>query len=82
MNPIQQTDPLIYDGFAGAFGSFFQAGDPNAHKLTNASEKGVPVLEKTGEEWVIAPDGFATAQVSFLKERCDFWESVGERVPV
>ena len=42
----------------------------------------MPVLKKTGEEWVIAPDGFATAEVSFLKERCDFWESVGERVPV
>jgi hypothetical protein len=50
--------------------------------LTNGSEAGVPVFKKTGDEWVIAPDGFATAELSFLKERCGFWEEVGGRVPV
>ena len=82
MNPIQQEDPLIYDGFAGAFGSFFQTGDPNAHKLTNYSQPGVPRLRKTNEEFVIEADGFANVPIHMLEKRCAFWRSVAGEIPI
>ncbi|KAB8242523.1 alpha/beta-hydrolase [Aspergillus flavus] len=82
VNSIQQTDELIYQGYAGAFASFFQTGDPNAHKLTNSSQPGVPMLQSTGDEFVVTDTGFETAELVLLKERCDFWKSIGERVPV
>ncbi|KAL5051621.1 hypothetical protein BDW71DRAFT_193896 [Aspergillus fruticulosus] len=82
VNSVQQTDPLIYRGFAGAFGSFFQTGDPNAHKLTAADVPGVPELKKTGDEWVIAETGFADVKLRELKGRCEFLSMVGGRVPV
>ena len=76
VNSIQREDPLIYEGFAGAFASFFQTGDPNAHKLTNASEPGVPESGETEEEFVVEADGFANLATSQLAERCGFWRSV------
>ncbi|KAE8383358.1 Alpha/Beta hydrolase protein [Aspergillus bertholletiae] len=82
VNPIQQTDELIYKGYAGAFASFFQTGDPNAHKLTNASQPGVPALQSTGDEFAVTDTGFVTAELVQLKERCDFWKSIGKKVPV
>ncbi|KAE8335864.1 hypothetical protein BDV24DRAFT_168864 [Aspergillus arachidicola] len=82
VNSIQQTDELIYQGYAGAFASFFQTGDPNAHKLTNSSQPGVPMLQSTGDEFVVTDTEFETAKLVLLKERCDFWKSIGERVPV
>ncbi|KAL4742292.1 Alpha/Beta hydrolase protein [Aspergillus similis] len=82
VNSVQQTNPLIYRGFAGAFGSFFQTGDPNAHKLTAADVPGVPELKRTGEEWIIAQTGFAEVKLRELKERCEFLSGVGARVPV
>ncbi|KUJ22560.1 carboxylesterase [Mollisia scopiformis] len=82
VNAVQQTQPLIYDGFTGAFASFFQTGDPNAHKLTNASEPGVPENWRTGEEFVILADGFQDLKVEMLGERCGFWRSVSADVPI
>ncbi|PWY93270.1 alpha/beta-hydrolase [Aspergillus sclerotioniger CBS 115572] len=82
VNSDQETDPLIYKGYAGAFGSFFQTGDPNAHKLTNASEPGVPELQDTGAEFVIATDGFENVDLTQLKKRCAFWKSVGKDIPI
>ncbi|PYH95768.1 alpha/beta-hydrolase [Aspergillus ellipticus CBS 707.79] len=82
VNSVQETDPLIYEGYAGAFASFFQTGDPNAHKLTNSSEPGVPDLQDSGAEFVIAEDGFENVVLKQLKERCAFWKSVGKDVPV
>jgi hypothetical protein len=82
INSVQQTNPLIYRGFAGAFGSFFQTGDPNAHKLTAADVFGVPELKRTGEEWIIAETGFAEVTLRELKDRCDFLSGIGGRVPV
>ncbi|PYH45852.1 alpha/beta-hydrolase [Aspergillus saccharolyticus JOP 1030-1] len=82
VSAIQKTDPLIYDGYAGAFASFFQTGNPNAHKLTNASQPGVPLLGSTSQEFVIAADGFENVPVVELKERCAFWREVAARVPV
>ncbi|KAL4910253.1 hypothetical protein BDW74DRAFT_173710 [Aspergillus multicolor] len=82
VNSVQQTNPLIYRGFAGAFGSFFQTGDPNAHKLTAADVFGVPELHETGKEWIIGPDGFGQVELEELKERCEFLRSVGKSIPV
>jgi hypothetical protein len=81
VNAIQKTDPLIYDGFTGAFASFFATGDPNAHKLTNASEPGVPELA-TGDEFVIAADGFENEETAVLATRCAFWRSVARDIPI
>ncbi|GAI84944.1 unnamed protein product [marine sediment metagenome] len=81
VNAVQQTDPLIYDGYAGAFASFFQTGDPNAHKLTNSSQPGVPESRQTNEEFVIEADGFENVPTNMLKKRCDFWRSVADEIP-
>ena len=81
MNAIQTTNPLIYKGYAGAFASFFQTGDPNAHKLTNASEAGVPENRLTGKEFVIEAGGFENVPTTQLQARCDFWRSVAYEIP-
>ncbi|KAF5865169.1 Histone-lysine N-methyltransferase set9 [Aspergillus alliaceus] len=82
VNSVQQTNELVYKGYAGAFASFFQTGDPNAHKVTNASQPGVPMLRSSEDEFVVTETGFERAGVELLRERCDFWKSVGEKVPV
>ncbi|PYI30515.1 alpha/beta-hydrolase [Aspergillus indologenus CBS 114.80] len=82
VNAVQQSDPLIYDGYAGAFASFFQTGNPNAHKLTEAAQPGVPLLRATGREFVVAADGFADVKLVELPSRCAFWREVAGRVPV
>ncbi|KAL2802138.1 Alpha/Beta hydrolase protein [Aspergillus granulosus] len=82
INTVQQTNPLVYKGYAGAMGSFFQTGDPNAHKLTDDDVIGVPELKRSGEEFAIYEDGFDNVELSFLREKCEFLRAVGERVPV
>lgn len=81
VNAVQKSDPLIYKGYAGAFASFFQTGDPDAHKLTNGSEPGMPETG-TGEEFVVRTGGFANVGIGMLEERCEFWRSVAGRVPI
>ncbi|KAI1864259.1 hypothetical protein JX265_008630 [Neoarthrinium moseri] len=81
VNAIQQTDPLHYEGYAGAFASYFMTGDPNALKLTAEDVAGVPAL-KTGQEFVIDSAGFTTRNLSQFMERCDFWREVAPRLPV
>ncbi|KAB8240174.1 Alpha/Beta hydrolase protein [Aspergillus flavus] len=75
-------DELIYQRYAGAFASFFQTGDPNAHKLTNSPQPGVPMFQSTGDEVVVTDNEFETVKLVLLKERCDFWKSIGKMVPV
>ncbi|KAJ5087953.1 hypothetical protein N7456_011569 [Penicillium angulare] len=82
VNSVQKTNPVVYEGYAGAFASFFQTGDPNAHKLTNASEPGVPGLKKTGEEFVVVDYGFGTVRLTQLAKRCNFWKSIGKDIPI
>ncbi|KAJ5815577.1 hypothetical protein N7474_007354 [Penicillium riverlandense] len=82
INSAQETNPLVYDGYAGAFASFFETGDPNAHKLTNSSEPGVPELQETGKEFVIVEDGFENVEILQLKKRCEFWRSVAKNIPI
>lgn len=82
VNAIQKTQPSIYEGFTGAFASFFATGDPNMHKLTNASEPGVPENWRTGEEFVIESTGFANVRVDQLNARCGFWRQVANDIPI
>ncbi|OGE52631.1 hypothetical protein PENARI_c009G10437 [Penicillium arizonense] len=82
INAVQQTNPVVYEGYAGAFSSFFQTGDPNAHKVTNASQPGVPELQRTKKEFVIVDDGFENVKLDQLKKRCDFWRKLAKEVPV
>lgn len=83
ISTIQQTDPFIYQGYTGAFASFFETGDPNAHKLTNASTAGVPLLQKSdAEEFFVAEDGFSDVPIPLLSRRCAFWRSVAAEIPI
>ncbi len=82
VNAVQKSDPLIYDGFTGAFASFFQNGDPNKDKLTSASQPGLPEIWRTGEEFVIRSDGFGNQEVDALEKRCAFWKEVAKFVPI
>jgi hypothetical protein len=79
---VQKTQSLIYNGFTGAFASFFQTGDPNTNKLTDSSQPGVPEIWKTGKEFVVNSDGFENLRVDVLAKRCAFWKDVAEFVPI
>lgn len=85
MNVVQQTpglDHFIYEGFAGAFASFFETGDPNAYKVTNSSTPGVPELRLKNEDFVMDADGFDDVAVGHLETRCAFWRSVAGEIPI
>lgn len=60
-------------------------GNPNEHKITNATELGVPELV-TGMEYVIETDGFENVAIGVgeqsLELRCKFWASVAGSVPI
>ncbi|KAH8675820.1 carboxylesterase [Xylariales sp. PMI_506] len=81
VNSAQQTDPLHYDGYTGAFASFFVTGNPNALKLTPSNITGVPSLN-SGKEFVIDTAGFDTTEIKQFKTRCDFWRRVASKVPI
>lgn len=61
--------------------SFVQTGDPNKHKLTNASVPGVPDVEK-GEQFLVTAEGLRQGPIQQLEERCAFWLDVSKRVPI
>jgi len=82
VNPIQKSQPFIFEGYTGTFASFFQTGHPNAHKLTNSSIPGVPENRRTGEEFVIRESGFGNLDVGGLDDRCGFWRQVARDVPI
>jgi len=82
VSSIQKQQPFIYDGFTGAFASFFQTGNPDAHKLTTASQPGVPESWLTNKEFVIEGTGFANVDTSMLEARCSFWKSVADEIPI
>jgi hypothetical protein len=81
INSIQQTDSFTYRGFAGAFASFFQTGNPNAHKLTNETVPGVPELQSE-KQFLISQDGFSDVSIAQLSRRCDYWRSVAHKIPI
>jgi carboxylesterase type B len=78
---IQKSDPLTYQGYAGAMASFVQTGDPNAHKVTNASVVGVPGVE-TEKQFLVTSGGLRQGDLGMLEERCGFWLGVAGRVPI
>jgi hypothetical protein len=78
---VQKSDALNYQGYAGAMASFVQTGDPNAHKVTNASIVGVPRLSE-GKQLLITEEGLEVGEVEILGKRCAFWLGVAEKVPV
>lgn len=78
---MQKSDPLTYQGYAGAMASFVQTGDPNAHKVTNASVVGVPDVEK-GKQFLVTAEGLKQGGIRQLEERCKFWLSVSGRIPI
>lgn len=78
---IQKTDALTYEGYAGALASFVQTGDPNAHKVTNASIPGVPDIGQ-GMEFLVTSGRLKQGGIDMLERRCAFWLSVADRVPI
>jgi carboxylesterase type B len=78
---IQRTDALTYQGYAGAMGSFVQTGDPNAHKVTNATVVGVPDVEE-GRQFLVTSGGVRQGEIGMLEERCAFWLDRAGRVPI
>ncbi|EDO01947.1 hypothetical protein SS1G_04422 [Sclerotinia sclerotiorum 1980 UF-70] len=85
VNAVQKSQPLIYQGYAGAFASFMATGNPNEHKIINATEPGVPELD-SGKEFVIESDGFENVRINAgeqsLEARCSFWASVAGSIPI
>lgn len=61
--------------------SFVQTGDPNAHKVTNASAPGVPNMGK-GKQFLVTADGLKQGGIKQLEERCMFWLDVSKRIPI
>ncbi|KAF2192822.1 alpha/beta-hydrolase [Zopfia rhizophila CBS 207.26] len=81
VNVVQKSDPLIYEGYAGAMASFVQTGDPNAHKVTNRSVAGAPSIGE-GKQFVVEKGGFKGVGIEMLKKRCEFWLAQGKSVPL
>ncbi|KAH7126865.1 Alpha/Beta hydrolase protein [Dendryphion nanum] len=81
LNAVQKSDPLTYQGFAGAMASFVQTGDPNVHKVTNESVVGLPEIEQ-GQQFVIRKNGLANGKTDLLEERCAFWLKEAEKIPI
>jgi hypothetical protein len=74
---------LIYKGYTGAMASFIQTGDPNAHKITNESVVGVPLLND-GKQFMVRDAGLRIVQgeIGILEERCAFWLRVAAKVSI
>ncbi|KAF2654553.1 alpha/beta-hydrolase [Lophiostoma macrostomum CBS 122681] len=81
VNAVQNSDPLTYHGYTGALASFIETGDPNAHKITNATVGSVPRID-SGKQFLVNAGGLTTGTVDMLKKRCDFWLSQAGKVPV
>ncbi|KAB2571117.1 putative carboxylesterase protein [Lasiodiplodia theobromae] len=81
VNAVQKSQPVTYNGLAGAMASFFQTGDPNAHKLTDDSQAAVPELDE-GKEWVVKTETFETTDIDRLKTRCAFWRENAQDIPL
>ncbi|KAF2131920.1 alpha/beta-hydrolase [Dothidotthia symphoricarpi CBS 119687] len=81
INAVQTSDPLTYQGYAGAMASFVQTGDPNAHKVTNSSIVGVPAVAE-GKQFLVTAGGLRQGSISMLEQRCGFWLDVADKVPI
>lgn len=60
-------------------------GDPNAHKITDATQPGIPPLSSKTQA-VVASEGLENVAIDdgeqSLEERCRFWASVAGSVPI
>ena len=81
VNAVQKSDHLTYQGYTGAMASFVQTGDPNAHKVTNASVPSVPDIDKD-KQFVVTAEGLKQGPINQLEQRCAFWLDVSKRVPI
>ncbi|KAH0353829.1 carboxylesterase, partial [Aureobasidium melanogenum] len=81
VNSTQQTDRFTYQGYAGAFASFIETGDPNVHKMTHESVAGVPELQSE-RQFLVSQDGFSDESIAQLISRCDYWRSVAHKIPI
>jgi hypothetical protein len=61
--------------------SFVQTGDPNAHKVTNASVVSVPEVDKK-KQFLITGHGLENGDVDMLAKRCAFWLQRAAKVPI
>jgi hypothetical protein len=61
--------------------SFVETGNPNAHKVTNATVSGVPDVEE-GKQFLVTASGLRQGGISMLEARCKYWSGVADRVPV
>jgi hypothetical protein len=86
VNPaLQKASDVTYLGYTGAFASFFETGDPNAHKLKNVTVLGAPEVNRMHEEWAVllgGEFGNALLEKDTLGPRCGFWRGVAARVPI
>ncbi|RAL63259.1 hypothetical protein DID88_004336 [Monilinia fructigena] len=85
VNAVQKSQPGIYQGYTGALASFMATGDPNAHKITDATQPGVPALSSE-TQFVVAGEGLENAAIDggeqSLEERCKVWAGVAGTVPI
>jgi hypothetical protein len=61
--------------------SFVQTGDPNTHKVTNASVVGVPRVDD-GKQLLVTAEGLRLSKTEMLGHRCAFWLEVADKIPV
>jgi hypothetical protein len=63
--------------------SFIQTGDPNAHKITNASVVDVPEVED-GKQFVVRNNAVRIDEggIGMLEGRCEFWLGAAGKVPI
>ncbi|KAF2709548.1 alpha/beta-hydrolase [Pleomassaria siparia CBS 279.74] len=81
INAVQKTDVLTYEAYTGAMASFVQTGDPNQHKMTNASVVGVPGVGER-KQFVVGKSGVAAGGIGMLEERCAFWLGMGGKASI
>lgn len=81
MNTVQKSQPLVYNGYAGALASFVSTGDPNAHKVTNNSIVGVPSVS-SDKQFVVQAGGFKQDEIKTFQQRCEFWQTQGAKIPM
>jgi hypothetical protein len=74
----QKTKKMVYEAFAGAFASFIQTGNPSSH--LKAAEA-IPRID-SGNMWRVQDGKFGLIDSKYLQQRCKFWQTHGQLVPV
>ena len=74
----QKTKKRMYEAFAGAFAAFIQTGNPSAY--LKAAEA-LPKID-TNNIWLVQEENFGRVDSKYLQQRCAFWQTHGQSVPV